>query len=131
MSLLQLSVALGALGLALSGAQATVQAAAEQADKPPVACELKLTETRTSRRLEAIVTTTRKVTGSYALDVGRKGSNRAMIKQSGEFSALPGEPVLLGEVTLDRSGEMTATLDLHWSGKRITCRTGDTQPKDL
>ncbi len=93
----------------------------------PLRCEMQLTETRAGTELVARAHATRALTGTYALDIRqRSGGGSATIRQSGDFDATPGTPVLLAETTLGgtrRSVEAELTLT---SGK-ITrrCHTAE------
>ena len=121
-----------AIALAAAGFGASCMSfatAAGTASEPPLACEIRITEGASGRTLEAFVTATRPVAGSFTLDITRSGANQAVIRQSGEFAAAPGAPDRLGQMTIDRGGHLDAVLDLHWEGRRLTCRSGD--PIDL
>lgn len=124
-------ILLAATALIITGAAcaSTVIAPARSVPKAdaPLVCELQITETRTGTELVARAHASRALEGTYALDIRQRGGGgSATIRQSGEFEAAPGKPVLLAETTLGgprRSIEAELTLT---SGKIMRrCHSAD------
>jgi hypothetical protein len=117
------------LGLSVAGFAATAcgipatEASTAGAHTGPIRCELILDETRGNTTIEGRVSTDRPVHGSYRLSITSSSSGgRAMINQSGDFTASPGSPAVLGQTTLGGTrAQYRADLEVSLPGERLTC----------
>ncbi|MFN3953092.1 MAG: curli-like amyloid fiber formation chaperone CsgH [Pararhodobacter sp.] len=120
------------LGFAAAGfAAAACGIPASQAGSPavapatngPVRCEIRIDEARGATIIEGHVSADRPVRGSYRLAItSRSSGGQATINQSGEFTAGPREPSLLGQTMLGGSrASHRAELDLQIDGQRLRC----------
>lgn len=90
------------------------------ASSEPIACELRVDRTG-GIGIEALAKATRAVSGSYRLTVSKRSAGGTSdITQGGDFSAKPGEQVLLGQVGID-GGAFTAKLSLETSLGQASC----------
>ncbi|WP_011580265.1 MULTISPECIES: curli-like amyloid fiber formation chaperone CsgH [Chelativorans] len=117
-----------AAGLALALSATALMAGSGTAQSGPLRCEVQTTARGGMTTLEGVVHSERAVSGSYTFrveSVGGAGSSN--IRQGGDFSAAPGTPAKLGQVTLGGSGSVyEATLEIETPDGRLTCskRTG-------
>lgn len=89
----------------------------------PIACSVALDAIPGGTRIEGQVTSTRAVTGSYALAVtSRSSGGSASIRQSGDFSARAGETTRFGETQLTGSpAHQSVDLEIRVEGQRLSC----------
>lgn len=99
----------------------------------PVRCEIRIDEARGSTTIEGRVSADQSVRGSYRLAItSRSGGGQATISQSGDFTAGPNEPVLLGQTTLRGSrASHRAELDLQVEGRRLSCAEASAAAREL
>ena len=70
----------------------------------PLRCELALSDVGNSVRVHAHAHVGKPMNGSYELDIHqRSAGGRSTIRQSGTFSASPGNPAQLGQATVSGS----------------------------
>lgn len=132
------ALALGSLALGLAAAACAIPAseagtasasASASASVPvpeQVRCEVSITEARGATTIEGRVSAAQAVRGSYRLAIlGRSAGGRSSISQSGDFSAAPGTPIVLGQTTLRGSpAQFAADLDLRVNGEELRCSGG-------
>lgn len=128
------ALALGGAALGLAAAvwaipaseAGTVAASASAPAPAPVRCEVSITEARGATTIEGRVSAAQAVSGSYRLAIlGRGAGGRTGISQSGDFSALPDAPAVLGRTTLSGGrAQFTAELDLRVNGEALRCSDG-------
>ncbi|MCC5970881.1 MAG: hypothetical protein JJU15_13120 [Pararhodobacter sp.] len=96
------------------------------ASNGPVRCEISIQDVRGSTTIEGRVDSDRPVTGTYSLAISSRSSGgQAMINQSGDFSASPSAPAILGQTTLGGPrGQYTADLEVRVGGDRLSCTNG-------
>lgn len=124
---LVLGGAVVALAAAACGIPATqAGTAGTRAADGPVRCEISITDARGATTIEGRVSADRTVSGTYQLAISSRSSGgQAMINQSGEFTASPAEPALLGQTTLGGSrAQYAADLDVRVNGERLRCSDG-------
>lgn len=126
------------LGLALAGFAAAAAASNEYSEEPPVIrastnananaseplrCEIGLDAVAGGTRFEGRVISATAVQGTYALAItSRSSGGRATIRQSGDFAAAAGVPVVLGETELYGSpASHSVDLEIRVGGRRLTC----------
>lgn len=124
------------LGLALAGfAAVAVSAEAEPPEPAPRAaqtqtqgqtgtrCEIALNAIPGGTRIEGRVIAASPVSGTYDLAItSRMGGGRATIRQSGDFTARPGTPALLGETEmLGAPANHAVDLQVRIGPQRLTC----------
>jgi len=123
------ALALTTLGMAMGSipGAATPQAGTPQAGTPdrtarePFACAFTAREAGGGVSIEARLDAREAIAGSYALRIRASGGGTA-IDQSGDFSAGPGESLVLGEATLSgRAADLDATLTLTTGGRTVAC----------
>lgn len=119
-----------AAACAIPGTQASTSGSQSSASNGPVRCEISITDTRGSTTIEGRVNTERAVSGTYRMAISNRSSGgQAMINQSGDFTASPNAPAILGQTTLGGSrGQYRADLEVNVNGQRMRCNeNGDTQ----
>ncbi|MFC6486373.1 curli-like amyloid fiber formation chaperone CsgH [Nitratireductor sp. GCM10026969] len=117
-----------AVGLALALSATALMAGAGIAHSGPARCEVQTTTMSGMTTLEGVVHSDRSISGSYIFRVKSVGgSGSSNISQGGDFSATPGKPAKVGQVTLGGSGSIfEASLEVETPAGRLTCskRTG-------
>ncbi len=84
-----------------------------------VSCEIRVNRHHGGVTLEGVALAKENVSGSYHMAISGGSSN---VDQSGDFSASPGSPGSLGEVTLGGDGgSYYATLRVNWNGGSSSC----------
>ncbi len=111
----------GALVLALTAP--ALLAGSGEAQSGPVRCDVLATSDGGMVTLEGVVHAEMPTSGSYVFRVRSVGgSSDTSINQGGDFSAGPGQPARVGEVTLGGSGAIfDATLDVETPEGRLSC----------
>lgn len=96
---------------------------ASTARSGPVRCEISITDTRGATTIEGRVDSERPVSGTYRLAISSRSSGgQSTINQSGDFTATPAAPALLGQTTLGGTrGQYSADLELQYNGERLRC----------
>lgn len=117
------NLAPAAAGLALALSATALMAASGVVHSGAYRCEVVATASGGMTTLEGVVHAEKAVSGSYTFRVESGGSSgRSNIKQGGDFSAAPGTPAQLGQVTLGGSGSVfDATLEVDTPDGRLTC----------
>ncbi len=117
-----LVLGLSATGIAAACAIPSVRASTSD-PAAPVRCEISIDEARGATTIEGRVNATRRVNGEYRLAItSRSSGGSATINQSGDFSAGPDTPALLGETTLGGSrSQYRAELEIRFDGQRLRC----------
>ena len=126
------ALALGGAALGFAAAVCAIPAseagtATASASAPaPVRCEVSITEARGVTTIEGRVSAAQAVSGSYRLAIlARSAGGRSSISQSGDFSASPGAPAVLGQTTLSGSrAQFSADLELRVNGEALRCSDG-------
>lgn len=110
------------LGLSMAALAAAAMAQSETAAEP-LRCEVALDAIQGGTRIEGRVVSTAPVSGTYQMQItSRMGGGRASISQSGEFSARPGAPALLGETEMRGApGSHAVELEIRVGSRRLTC----------
>ncbi|ODT83802.1 MAG: hypothetical protein ABS76_02535 [Pelagibacterium sp. SCN 64-44] len=113
------------LGLAALGLFATAIAAHGAiggAEEKAFACGIATTTQQGMLTIEGQVLSPEPLQGSYRFSLRSAGpGGSSTISQSGAFSAQPGEPALLGRMTINAGSNYEATLDLETGGQSIAC----------
>ena len=86
----------------------------------PLKCEIAVSKTPGLVELQALVSSSRKVSGTYRLRINKSGDGSAEIDQSGDFSVANGSAVVSG-VSLGGSGDYHARLTVDVDGHTIKC----------
>lgn len=92
----------------------------------PVRCEISITDARGATTIEGRVSAERPVSGTYRMAIASRGAGgQSTINQSGDFSASPAAPALLGQTTLSGSrAQYSADLELRVNGEALRCTDG-------
>jgi len=100
------------------------QAGTASAGNGPVRCEISITDARGSTTIEGRVNADRPVSGTYRLAISSRSSGgQAMINQSGDFTASPTAPAMLGQTSLGGSrAQYSADLEVRVNGEQLHCR---------
>jgi len=114
---------LAAAACAIPATQASTSGSPSAASNGPVRCEISITDARGATTIEGRVNADRAVSGTYRLAISSRSSGgQAMINQSGDFTAGPNAPAVLGQTTLGGSrGQYRASLEVSVSGQRMSC----------
>lgn len=110
-----LVLGIGAAGLASAGGSASAT--------EPTRCEIRAVSAGGMTSLEGLVHAAAPVSGSYSFRIRGGGSaGTSNIQQGGEFYAAPGEPALLGSVSLGgRGARYDASLTVTIGGRTLEC----------
>ena len=86
-------------------------------------CEISITGTPGATTFEGRINADRTVHGTYRMAISNRSSGgQAMIDQSGDFTAGPRMPAILGQTTLGGSrGQYRADLEVSVDGQRLRC----------
>ena len=107
---------LGAGGMAMGAHQ-------DAKEGGPVRCEIETSSRNGMHLIEGLVDVDEPVAGAYEFKIktsGRSGSSNT--KQGGSFTAAPGEPTILGRVSMGSPGAtFDIDLKLKISGQSIEC----------
>lgn len=111
------------LGLSLAALAAAAMAQTAETPAEPLRCEVALDAIQGGTRIEGRVISATPVSGTYEMQItSRMGGGRASITQSGEFSARPGAPALLGETEMRGApGSHQVALELRVGSRRLSC----------
>jgi hypothetical protein len=108
--------------LGLGVAAATIGTGQAGSSAGPLRCEIEATQQGPMVSLAGLVYADAPLAGSYSFEVesagGGGGSN---ISQGGNFSAGPGEPAMLGRVSLGGNSVYDATLEVTADGLTVEC----------
>ncbi len=106
----------------VAGAVGCGAPAASAGEASGIRCEIRVSEHRGGVSLEGVVYARADVDGTYRLSVkSRGGDGSSNVDQSGDFSASPGQPNHLGEVSLDGGGSYVARLEVRSSAGTASC----------
>jgi hypothetical protein len=107
----------------IPSSQASTVGSQASASNGPVRCEISISDARGSTTIEGRVNADRAVSGTYRLAISSRSSGgQAMINQSGDFTAGPNAPAVLGQTTLGGSrGQYRANLEVNVRGQRMSC----------
>ncbi len=99
------------------------QAGTGSASSGPVRCEISITDDRGTTTIEGRVNADRPVSGTYRLAISSRSSGgQAMINQSGDFTATPAVPAMLGQTMLGGSrAQYAADLEVRVNGEHLRC----------
>ncbi len=118
-----ISAGTAALILGLGTAGASTGAGQSTSTSDPVHCEIQTSTGRGMTTMEGLVFTDAKISGSYQFRVMSSGrSGNSNIRQGGNFTATPDNPVTLGKIMLgNRGASYNATLKVTVNGTTIKC----------
>jgi hypothetical protein len=110
--------ALAALGVVVAGADSSRSATAAG----PLTCTIEVNQAAGGVELQALVLTTRDMSGSYRLSVAKGGGGgSANINQSGGFDVRGGTPRVVSSVSLGGNGRYAARLSVTAGGRTVEC----------
>jgi hypothetical protein len=111
-----LLLGLGVAGLAMAAGEAS-------SSDEPLRCEIKADSANGMIMLQGVIRSDVPVSGSYRFKVASAGgAGNTNMSQGGDFTAIPGEEVLLGKVVLGNAGAIyDATLQIESDGMTVEC----------